>query len=213
MTCRISNNSLLWHFAIPVYSRQLEGFEPLRQELLKLIIQKRDAFFSQRPDEATNPTWHSSNDLHLWQEPCIPEVVALISQFASEAIGAMDPSQINANIIMNECWATVGAFGAGTSPHNHFPSNWSGQFYLSVDDCIKDEHEKFSKMEFVNPMPVAKSFGQPERVLYQPKDGLLLLFPALAEHMVHPNMTQNLRVLISFNMSVQMPQHSHSSKE
>lgn len=201
MTWKIANNNLTWHFAIPVYSRQIEDFEPLRQQLLTLIFQKREE------SPSNNPTWHSSNDLHLWQEPFIPDVIAIISQFASEAIGMMDPSQINSNIIMNECWATVGMFGAGTSPHNHFPSNWSGQFYLSVNDCIQNENDKYSKMEFVNPLPIAKSFGQPERILYQPKDGLLLLFPALLEHMVHTNMTQNLRVLISYNMSVQMPQH------
>ncbi len=59
------------------------------------------------------------------------------------------------------------------------------------------------KMEFVNPTPMAQFYGQRENVIYEPKDGLMLLFPSMQEHLVHPNQTKNPRVLISFNINVQ----------
>jgi len=197
--------NLLWHFPVPVFSKQLENFSGLRQQLLDLIYQNRDASLSQPSGRPHGPIWHSANNMHLWQDPVIPELVKIIGDFAAEGIGASDSSAVNSQIMLNECWATIGGFGAGTSPHNHFPNTWSGQFYVSVEDTIADETDKYGKMEFINPFPLSQTFGQPAGVLYQPKDGLLLLFPSLLQHMVHPNLTQNMRVLVSFNVSTIAP--------
>lgn len=193
---------VLRHFAIPIYSLVLEGFPQRKPAFEKLILDLRD----KNPGivRSNQNGWHSESNLHLMDDENIRWLNGQIADFSRTCIVDVDKSLKSADIILNSLWANVSDYGSWNAPHNHFPSHWSGVFYITVENCYDhtDKKDKNGKIEFLNPNPLAGAYGQPNGVTYTPKDGQILLFPAMLQHLVHPNLTQNLRISMAFNLHV-----------
>jgi len=107
-------------------------------------------------------------------------------------------------------WANVNRFGDYHNLHNH-PHSWlSGTYYVQVPDRPKKRPGRSDlnpgEISFFDPRPQAnmnaiRGDGQvdPEfRIL--PREGEILLWPAFLHHLVHPNLSQEPRISISFNI-------------
>ena len=193
------NMEVKWHFAIPIYARMLSGFDEHKEGLLSLL---RELHHHAGHAKA----WHSEPTLHLNESEHIQWLNRHIGDLANSALQNFHNKAPldNVDIVLTAMWAKILGTGAFNGPHNHFPSHWSGVFYLDVENTINaaDPMDKGSKLEFFNPVPLAASFGLPNSVLYTPRDGLLLLFPSALQHMAHPVATEAERVSISFNLTV-----------
>jgi hypothetical protein len=69
-------------------------------------------------------------------------------------------------------------------------------------DTPADARDKSGKLELLNPIPLAESFGQPSGVTLTPRNGVVLLFPGSLSHLVHPSRSARERVSVSFNFDV-----------
>ena len=107
-------------------------------------------------------------------------------------------------------WGNVNRFGDYHNLHNH-PHSWlSGTYYVTVPHTAVDLPGRNDRnpgaISFFDPRPQAnmnaiKKDGQvdPEHRI-QPKAGEILLWPAFLHHLVHPNLSHEERISVSFNV-------------
>lgn len=109
-----------------------------------------------------------------------------------------------------QAWPNVNRFGDYHNLHNH-PHAWlSGTYYVDVPERSREMRTRADlnpgAISFFDPRPQAnmmaiKGDGQvdPEYRLL-PKAGMLLLWPAFVHHLVHPNLSDEKRISVSFNV-------------
>lgn len=105
-------------------------------------------------------------------------------------------------------WANVNRRGDYHNLHNHPHSYLSGTYYVQVPkqpDGFRSDLNPGS-ISFFDPRPQANmgaigGDGQidPE-IRIDPEPGLILLWPSFLHHLVHPNLSDDLRVSVSFNV-------------
>ncbi len=110
-----------------------------------------------------------------------------------------------------QAWPNINRRGDYHNLHNHPHSYLSGTYYVSMpavdqfDSTARTDLNPAS-ISFFDPraqanMLAIKDDGQVEaeyRVF--PTAGMLLLWPAFLHHLVHPNLSDDLRISISFNV-------------
>lgn len=107
-------------------------------------------------------------------------------------------------------WANVNRTGDYHNLHNHPHSYLSGTYYVKVPGQVPARHGRSDldpgAISFFDPRPQAnmraiRGDGEvnPEYRV-QPRAGLILLWPSFIHHLVHPNLSDELRISISFNV-------------
>jgi len=195
-----------WHFAVPVFSKEIPGFEEHREPLAELFLQKSKETAGIKRSNLN--AWHSENNLHHWKSEHVKWLIGEIAGFAQASLAAVDPKMKKNDLVLTSMWANVGELGAWHAPHHHIPSAWSGVYYVSVDKALKGQKAKTpgGKLEFLHPYPIVSAFGFATSAVYTAKDGTMLLFPSFLQHLVHPNMSDHPRIAVSFNMNFATPQ-------
>lgn len=109
-----------------------------------------------------------------------------------------------------QAWANVNRFGDYHDYHNHPHAYLSGTYYVRVPG----EREELETRNDVRPgrltlydpracanMTAIKDdpYVDPEYTI-EPKPGMILLWPAFVNHFVHPNLSKQARLSISFNV-------------
>lgn len=109
-----------------------------------------------------------------------------------------------------QAWPNLNRFGDYHNLHNH-PHSWlSGTYYVQVPRPRRDLKTRSDinpgAISFYDPRAQANMLsirgdGQvdPEYRLL-PEPGLLLLWPAFVHHLVHPNLSDDPRISVSFNV-------------
>jgi len=200
---RASQIRSVQHFGVPVFSAICEEFQRYRESLKECVQQ--EMLKSPRGLVRSNRNgWHSEEDLHRWEHDSVRWLVREIEGFVGACIAGSKEQRENLDLVLLGSWANVSGFGAWNSPHNHLPCPWSGVYYVSVDNTIDAEEAGTSsgRIEFLNPLPLGVRYHREASVRYTPADGLMLLFPGYLVHWVQPNLSQNQRISISFNLRV-----------
>ena len=78
-----------------------------------------------------------------------------------------------------------------TNIHDHYPCDVSTAFYVSVPEgsgkiCFYPSHNKYL----------------PTRTLFEPEEGMFLIFPGLLEHAVTRNHSDKPRISLAFNFTI-----------
>lgn len=106
-------------------------------------------------------------------------------------------------------WYNINRYGDHHAPHTHPRSYLSGTYYVrvpsepaSVDDpCARPACISFydprtgANMVTVGAEPDARAAH-----VVRPSDGTLMMWPSPVQHYVHPNLSQEQRITISFNV-------------
>jgi uncharacterized protein (TIGR02466 family) len=100
-------------------------------------------------------------------------------------------------------WANVNPKGGFNRTHIHPNSLWSGVYYVkTLPNC---GHLKLEDPRSIALMtrPRMKPGPQPGRlwreVHYEPVAGRLIMFPSWLNHCVDPNLSDDIRISVSFN--------------
>ncbi len=109
-----------------------------------------------------------------------------------------------------QAWPNVNRFGDYHDYHNHPRSYLSGTYYVKVPagieklklrrdarpGCISFYDPRYS----VNMTSIkGDAYVDPEYTV-RPEPGMLLMWPGFINHFVHPNLSKQLRISISFNI-------------
>jgi uncharacterized protein (TIGR02466 family) len=112
-------------------------------------------------------------------------------------------------------WANVNRFGDYHDPHNHPHAYLSGTYYVRVPQGHALPHNRADVrpgcITFYDPrgsvnMTAIKNDPQVEpEFTVAPWPGMILMWPAFLLHYVHPNLADDSRISISFNLIVKSP--------
>jgi uncharacterized protein (TIGR02466 family) len=105
---------------------------------------------------------------------------------------------------ITSCWAIVNGKLAFNSVHNHPNSILSGVYYLQAP-------ENCGGIFFSDPRPASQMLIPPvkefnlwtfPKVSYKPHEGTMLLFPSWLLHGVEMNVSEEVRISVSFNIGM-----------
>ncbi len=108
-------------------------------------------------------------------------------------------------------WANVNRFGDYHAPHNHGWCYLSGTYYAKMPAATTDSHS--AAISFYDPRVSANMMAVPgdnlsrHEYTVKPPPGTLLLWHAAVQHLVHPNLSEESRITISFNVVLEWANH------
>lgn len=184
----------VWHFTIDDYER---SNSVLIAEIDR--IQQRDP---QGLKLSNILGWHSASNLHKLDSfadftQAIHKNVTEVATFLS-----WDLQQFSFNI--TACWAMVNGKYASSALHNHPNSILSGVYYLKTP-------ENCGGICFTDPRPASQMLTVPvseynlwnlPKISYKPQAGSMLLFPSWLVHGVETNLSEDVRISLSFNIGM-----------
>jgi uncharacterized protein (TIGR02466 family) len=106
-------------------------------------------------------------------------------------------------------WYSVNRYGDHHAPHTHPKSYLSGTYYVRVPPApanIDDPRARPACISFYDPRTGANMItvgSEPDARashVVRPNPGTLLMWPSPVQHSVHPNLSEELRISISFNV-------------
>lgn len=112
-------------------------------------------------------------------------------------------------------WANVNRLGDYHDPHNHPHAYLSGTYYVRVPSsrATRDNRADIrpGRITFYDPrvtnMTAIRDDPQSEPELtVAPAAGMILMWPAFLMHFVHPNLSDEPRISVSFNLMVKNPE-------
>lgn len=109
-----------------------------------------------------------------------------------------------------QAWANVNRFGDYHDYHNHPHAYLSGAYYVRVPTKLEKLETRNDvrpgRLTFYDPRACANMTaikGDPyieAEYTVEPKSGMILLWPAFLNHFVHPNLSKQPRLSVSFNV-------------
>ena len=111
-------------------------------------------------------------------------------------------------------WANVNRLGDYHDPHNHPHAYLSGTYYVRVPSRAPPAqprrrapglHQLLRSARDQHDGPARRPAVRPEFTV-APAAGMILLWPAFLMHFVHPNLSEEPRVSVSFNLMVKDPE-------
>jgi len=184
----------IWHFdladSVQLNARLLEAIE---------LEYQRDR---QGVSWSNSLGWHSVDHLHQ-REP-FKGLMSIALQNAIEVAQTMAWDLNRYAVSIANCWSIVNGKYASNYLHNHPNCFLSGVYYVKTPD-------RSGGLYFRDPREIVHMFPAPvlevtpwtlQKVTYQPIEGRMLIFPSWLMHGVEPNLSDDSRVSISFNISL-----------
>lgn len=190
------------HAAPPPGYADLAAFnDALRRHVLAHPTLLRD-----RPDKTTR-LGRQTDDLLAGDAGPVGDLAALfadaVEAYRQEALPVAGPySAANWPVRWSlRAWATVLDASGHQDPHHH-PSGWlSGVYYVHVPPGVsRSPDDSAGWIEFGRPDPFFGVTAAPDVRLFQPEEGLMLLFPSHFWHRTIPFIDAEPRISIAFDL-------------
>jgi len=183
------------HFPTPIYIKDTNNLS-LNKRLERDIItwSNKDAGV-----QRTNMNgWHSTTDMHT--KPEYKELVDILFTMQNEIY---KEEMLDSEPYLGNMWANINPPGGYNRPHMHPNSLWSGVYYVKTSkNCghLKIEDPRsVSLMSRPNHIKGELPSRLWREVHYEPVTGRIIMFPAWLNHCVEPNMSNEIRISVSFN--------------
>jgi uncharacterized protein (TIGR02466 family) len=177
---------------------QCDFYSYIREDLIKLIYEYQEntkgVIISNRGG------WQSPDILSLKENP-----FTLFFDFLQGQLKLVTEIY-NIKFQLLNAWININNKNNYNVKHNHPGSLLSGVFWIKCpDDCGEltftspnsfVEHSLFDKID----KKIAKDLNYYELFSFNPKEGVLVLFPSHLEHLVEPNQSNEDRISIAFNV-------------
>jgi uncharacterized protein (TIGR02466 family) len=197
-------------FPTPVWNFTIDEHQKLNAPLLQEIAAEQQC--NQEGEKWSNVLgWHSVNDLH--NRAAFAEFTKIIQENVLEVASFLRWDLQQFSLDITTCWAIVNGQNAYNSVHNHPNSILSGVYYLQAP-------ENCGGIFFSDPRPASQMLIPPvtefnlwtfPKVSYKPHAGTMLLFPSWLLHGVEMNMSEELRISLSFNIGMKPKQPNQKS--
>jgi uncharacterized protein (TIGR02466 family) len=188
-------------FAFPLFSSLVGESEKHKPGLVREIL----ALQSRSPGvkRSNRNAWHSADEfLRSKDHPDVAWVLGTALAFGKKALARYYNDWSAVDLKMGHYWANVVGKEGWNAPHHHFPTHWSGVYYVSVGKVGQSAEDMAGMIEFLNPTPWQAVFNRSGNFAMAPKDGLMLLFPASLLHFVYPHTGDEPRISIAYNFNV-----------
>ena len=190
-------------FPTPVWTLQLDDYKLINEQMYKFIkiTQSKD---QQGISKSNIKGWHSK-DFNM-QEIEPKNFIKFILPAIEQVITDMNWEKQKQSININNMWAIINTGGSANLRHQHGNSTISGAYYVRAPKNSGD-------IVFYDPRP-APVYTYPKALNpnllnaqvngISPKEGALVLFPSYLDHSVNENLSNEERIVISFNITIQI---------
>ena len=190
-------------FPTPVWALQIENYKSVNEEMYTYIKnqQEKDQIGI---NKSNIKGWHSKDFNLNDKEP--KNFVSFVISYVEQVMLDMNWDKIKQSVKINNMWAIVNTGGSANSRHQHGNSTISGAYYVRAPESCGD-------IIFYDPRP-APVYSHPNATSpnslnaqvngISPKEGALVLFPSYLDHSVNENLSNDERIVISFNIIIQM---------
>ena len=153
-------------------------------------------------DKGVNKTnykgWHSTTDMANK-----PEYSQLVTELMRMQNEIYEKEHLDRHAVLGNMWANINPPGGMNQPHIHPNALFSGVYYVK-------SNPKAGRLKIYDPrpgvqfnMPIRKE-GDPGRDLWrdaniEPIPGRIIMFPAWLWHSVEENISDDIRISVSFN--------------
>ena len=147
--------------------------------------------------------WHSN--INLLDDPTLKPLFHWIAGCVQIAMNEFGWDLSKARPCFNNAWAMINLKGDSARAHLHPNSLFSGVFYLQASNgsgSIGFLDPRGGAQSLLPPLKEVESKYAIGRLNIEPKQGLMLLFPAWLWHEVEPNKLILPRIAISFNVGM-----------
>ena len=142
--------------------------------------------------------WHSTTEMHKMPvfKPLIDELFKMQFEIYKEEWLDREP-------MLGNMWANINPPGGYNAPHIHPNSLYSGVYYIKAPkdsgDLVFNDPRPGEQLN----MPAIKK-GPPPKHLWRevhlaPVEGRIIIFPFYLWHNVEPNLSNDIRISVSFN--------------
>ncbi|WP_016949597.1 TIGR02466 family protein [Anabaena sp. PCC 7108] len=188
-------------FPTPIWLFSIDEYPHLNKKLMKLI-QMEYANDKKGMKMSNVLGWHSLDNLNKRDD--FQDLMKIIKTNVLEVTNLLkwDLNQLDINI--KTAWAIVNGKFAYNSVHEHPNSLLSGVYYIkSPQDCggLLFHDPRISAHRLLPPYLEFTPWTMPS-VAYKPVEGNMIIFPSWLMHSVEPNLSNEERVSISFNIGV-----------
>ena len=190
-------------FSTPVWASKIENYKEINEEVYNYIKSLRE-LDNKGITKSNVKGWHSK-DFDLTNE-IIKKFINLISPEINRVIKDMNWDINKQRARITSIWAIINAGGASNSKHHHGNSSLSAAYYVRAPNDSGD-------IVFYDPRP-APVYSHPisdspnslncSVNSISPVEGGLVLFPSYLEHSVNANKSSEERIVISFNISLDL---------
>ncbi len=190
-------------FPSPVFQFKVQNYENLNKQLTQYIydLHKNDKEGIQRSNVNG---WHSKN-FKIEKDNIPYNFVKSIHAYVKEVIvDGFGWKYVPEKVGVSEIWAIINKKGTFNSSHNHPGSYLSAAYYVKAPNNCGNIH-------FYDPNEI-KKFNSPstEKLTelstsgfsIKPEEGHLLIFPSYLYHDVGKSLSDEDRIVISFNVSI-----------
>ena len=189
-------------FPTPVWTLQLDDYQSINEQMYK-FIKKTQSKDQQGISKSNIKGWHSKDFNMQENEP--KNFIKFILPAIEQVITDMNWEKQKQSININNMWSIINTGGAANLRHQHGNSTISGAYYVRAPKNSGD-------IVFYDPRP-APVYTYPKALNpnllnaqvngINPKEGALVLFPSYLDHSVNENLSNEERIVISFNISIQ----------
>lgn len=190
-------------FPTPVWVTKIDKYKETNEEIYKYIKKLREV--DEKGIIKSNiKGWHS-NDFEL-KDIEVKNFINLISPQINQALVDMNWDINNQHIKISSMWAIINIGGAANARHHHGNSAISAAYYVRAPKNSGD-------LVFYDPRP-APVYSHPHSKepnhlnamvnSVSPVEGALVLFPSYLDHSVNENLSNEERIVISFNVTLSL---------
>ena len=190
-------------FPTPVWTLQLDNYQSINEQMYKFIkiTQSKDY---EGINKSNIKGWHSKDFNMQENEP--KNFIKFILPAIEQVITDMNWEKQKQSVNINNMWAIINTGGSANLRHQHGNSTISGAYYVRAPKNSGD-------IVFYDPRP-APVYTYPKALNpnllnaqvngISPKEGALVLFPSYLDHSVNENLSNDERIVISFNITIQI---------
>ena len=190
-------------FPVPVFESQIDNHEQINIELKEYIYELKKS-----DPKGTNKSnvggWHSA-DFIIQDNAPIQNFISKFNNLLPKIfINQMGIDKKLNNIKILNMWSVINGKNTFNTKHNHPNSYFSSAYYVKTNK--NSGHIKFFDPKEVKTM-YSPALGELNEfstniVRIKPEEGKLLLFPSYLHHSVEENLSDEDRIVISFNLDI-----------
>ena len=188
-------------FPTPVWTTQLENFRNVNNEMYS-FIKKSQIEDRKGIKKSNNLGWHSK-DFNMQQTEPI-NFIKNISPCIEKVMTDMNWEKKKQSVKISNMWAIINTGGSTNSRHQHGNSTISGAYYVRAPKNCGDIvfYDPRPAPVFYYPASVSSNSLNSQISSITPKEGALILFPSYVDHSVNENLSNEERIVISFNVTI-----------
>ncbi len=188
-------------FSTPIWTFKIDKYQTINNNMINYItnLQKKD------PEGVLKSNfkgWHSKNFDMKDEEP--KNFIEEIKININTAINDMDWNLQTQEVKISNMWAIINKKGSLNQKHLHSNNDLSAAYYVTAEENCGDIIFYDPRPATIYKHPIAKKPNILNATInsISPEPGMLVLFPSYLEHSVDPNLSEQKRIVISFNLSL-----------